>query len=140
MIPHISDELSTLASTCRARGRDPVQGWSVDVWQLTPEVVEALKSVYFRLLVPRTVEEVLARLAADGIDVSEMFVQDTEADPENLARVTRADMLEFAAAASMLAIEGIPIETLVMPNVPKRSRRQSNPGIDIMAVRLNPTG
>lgn len=140
MIAHIAAELQALAGTCEVVPRDPVQGWEIDVWALSEDSLQALSEAYKRLLRPYPLQSILDELTKDGVDVSAVFFSEEGADAANLARVRRADMLELAAAASLLSKEGAPIETLVMPNVPKASTRQSSPGIDILAACLDPSG
>ena len=128
------------AATCHLVPSASIRGWNIDVWELSDESVAALATAYQRLLRPEALGAVLAMLDADGVNTRSIFFSEEGADEDNLARVTRADMLEIAAAASMLAGDGVPIETLVMPNVPKGSTRQSSPGIDVLASNLDPDG
>jgi hypothetical protein len=54
--------------------------------------------------------------------------------------VTRADLCELAAAASLLAADGWRGDRLMMPNIPKASRRRSESGFDAMSTTLLPEG
>jgi hypothetical protein len=84
--------------------------------------------------------DVIALLKADGVDTDQIFYDADKGESDQLARLTRSDMVEIAAAASMLAQEQVAPTNLVMPNVPKGSRGQSVAGIDILAVVLDPNG
>ena len=68
--------------------------------------------------------------------LSNLLLAGEEASPT----ITRADMCELAAAASLLALDGIDVDTLHMPNVPKGERSGSVPGIDAMAAFLDEDG
>jgi len=133
-------ELRALAATCVVDESEDVQGWSVDCWELSDESMKAMRKAYQNLLVPPAIAAALVDLEGDGLNLDEIFSDDSGADQENLNRIIRADMLELAAASSMVAIEKIPLETLVMPNVPKGSLKQSAPGIDILSARLHANG
>lgn len=140
MLPHISPALTSLSQFCEISENEPRNGWTIDVWELTDSSLASLDAVYKALIEPPELAGVIETLAADGVDLGAILFDAPGADPDNLARVTRADLLELAAAASMVAVERVSISTMVMPNVPKGSRKQSSPGIDILAVQLKKEG
>lgn len=113
-----------------------MEGWSIDVWHLSSGALAALKRTYSALAAPEVERLVLRRLASDGINIHEIFLDPEKADPT----VTRADMVELAAAASMVAVEGLQLASILMPNVPKESRRKSESGIDVLAAHFDPSG
>ncbi len=142
-LAHVSGGLNRLASLCVVVSQDPVSGWTLDTWELTFQDLDALVDLYHDLIVPDISSDVLSIIESAGVDLSALFYDEPPADaPEkridNANRVTRADMVELAAAASLIAVEGLSTEMILMPNVPKGSRRQSAPGIDVMGVVLNP--
>lgn len=132
MVSQIDAELSSLAEHCSIEKVDAVEGWDAEVWTLSSEAKEALLSIYKQALVP--IDEVyLEELSEWGVDVAALLFHDGE-ETDQLNRTTRADMTELAAAASLVARESVALPALVIANVPKRSRRQSEPGIDVMGI------
>jgi hypothetical protein len=132
MVSQVDAELSSLAEHCSIEKVDSVQGWDAEVWTLSSEAKEILLSVYKKLLVPFD-EVYLEELSEWGVPVEALLFQGGE-ETDQLNRTTRADMTELAAAASLVARESVALPVLVTANVPKRSRRQSEPGIDVMGI------
>jgi hypothetical protein len=140
LIAHVSSELRAIADACNFQERAQQHGWSVDCWCLTTEDTDLIRSAYRALLTPGVLADALSLLVEDGVDVSHVFVGAGGADEDQLARVTRADMIELAAAATLLAREGVAESTIVMPNVPKRTRAHSAPGIDVLGAIFDTGG
>lgn len=134
----IAHRLGLLAEGCRVvqvtRTGAEDDGWSVDSWALEPSDIDRLLDAYRELLVPSCDDQVQALLHDTGIDLDALL-----ADADGAREmITRADLCELAAAASLLAAGNWPAERLVMPNVPKGSRKKSESGIDILSSTLEP--
>jgi len=127
------DYLNSLSSMCIFVDHAAKNGWDVDEWEVSPAALDAVVTTYRQiLLIGELSEEIQKVLEADGIDLDSLLRDDASA----VEKLTRADLTEIAAAASMIAREGAAVETMLMPNVPKGERSTSCPGIDIMAVCL----
>jgi hypothetical protein len=131
----IEERLGVLAAGCsviQVSRTGGLGGWVIDSWTLRPEDVDRLLEVYRELLIPSYEERVKRLLHGRGIDLDVLLADDDRASE----LVTRADLCELAAAASLLAADGWPVGRLAMPNVPKSSRRRSESGIDVMSTTL----
>lgn len=131
MLTHGVDELLALADRCTCTGQGIVQGWRVDEWILDDDAVDAALAVYEAVLVGDLEAETQAALEAVGVPVRELLL-DAEHDREE---VTRSDLTELVATASLVS-DGWPVGRLLLPNVPKMSRRKSESGIDVVASSL----
>lgn len=137
MVPHGSSQLTELADRCSVRAVDPVNGWEVDVWEMTTADVDLAVEIYNSVLAADLVatDPVVTSLSQQGIDLHRLL-----ADPGRGSElVTRADIAEYAAAASVIATEGFTTGSMQMPNIPKMSRRKSDSGVDIFDVQLSAT-
>lgn len=134
MVAQIRDELALVAGACRNHPAEPIRGWTVDVWEVSSVALAHLAAAYRLLIVPENIEEqVLAALTEEQVSVSQILYGPASS---STAGITRADMVELAVAASLLAVEGAPIERMVLANVPKGPRNRSEPGLDVLSVVL----
>ncbi len=137
MLPAIVATLEELSRHCSTIDASHVNGWAVDTWELSSDAVTSLARLYRDLLrAPMLEAQVGSTLAADGINLDALLLGEEESNEV----VTRADMTELAAAASLIAKEGAPIDRMHLPNVPKGSRRQSAPGIDVVVANVRVAG
>lgn len=118
---------------CELASSPSVNGWSIDIWELSDTAVGALAEAYNALLHPPIAPEVLAQLEADKVPLDQLL---TDGDHANDV-ITRSDMTELAAAAALVASDGAKIELMHLPNVPKGQRNISERGIDVMVAQLN---
>lgn len=134
VIPHGAAELLLLAERCVCSEPENMNGWHVDVWSLDDEAVRLLSDTYRAVLLGDTeTEGAYAQLLSDaGISLDELLIDEENAND----RITRADAVELAGAASLIAADNWPHETLHMPNVPAMSRAKSDSGNDATAVSL----
>jgi hypothetical protein len=132
MIVHGREELLELASQCEVQQLTDVNGWHVDRWDMDDGHVQAAVATYAAVLGGGATDPVLALLSEAGIDL-DAFLIDADDSKED---ITRADLTELAAAASLLAAPGYEIDMMRMPNVPKMSRRKSESGLDVTLVNL----
>lgn len=130
MIAHARDELTALADGCVLVPQDPVQGWLVDSWLMEDDDAERAIAAYNALLLGAVDEATIELLREEGIDLPALLVDEGRDD------ITRSDLTEIVAAATMLVVSGWTLDELHMPNVPKMSRRKSDSGIDVFGVRL----
>lgn len=107
-------------------------GWTVEIWELDDDDVDAAIAVYAAVLGGGATDPVIALLAEQGIDLPTLLIDEAAAKDD----ITRSDLTELIAAATLLAVDGWSASELHMPNVPKMSRRKSDSGIDVFAVRL----
>lgn len=133
VLPHGQAELRALADLCAVDDGEVRGGWHLDRWRLGDEEVSAVAEVYAAVLSADTIDAEISDILLDeGIDLTELLLaQDDRKDD-----TTRADAVELAAAASLLAVNEWPDDTLHMPNVPKMARKKSDSGIDVTAVKL----
>lgn len=136
MPTRIADRLGVLAAGCRVvqvtRAGCSGDGWAVDAWTLGANDIDRLLEAYRELLAPSYDQQVQDLLRDRGIDLGSLLV-DQEGRRE---LITRADLCELAAAASLLGASGWPPGRLHMPNVPKGSRKKSESGIDVISTTL----
>jgi hypothetical protein len=133
MFTHIQDSLSQLAKHCGDGEKVTIKGWSVDLWQLSVSAIDAVVKAYKKLLLIDTLEkDVVQILKDDGIDIDELLL-DREA---SVNQITRSDLTELLAAASLIARENLSGDKMLLANVPKGQRSVSNPGVDILAAKL----
>ena len=110
-----------------------VNGWRVEIWALNNADVDAAVAAYEAVLAGGATDPVVVLLAKEGIDLELLLVDEESAHDH----ITRADIAELIAAASMIALDGWATTELHMPNVPKMSRRKSESGVDIFGIRLS---
>ncbi len=67
-----------------------------------------------------------------GIDLPGLLL----AEEATVPKITRADLTELTAAASMIAADECDAVRMHMPNVPKMSRKKSDSGVDVFDVSL----
>jgi hypothetical protein len=132
MIVHGREELLGLADRCRIQGLDDVNGWHVDRWDMDDGDVEAAAEVYDAVLAGGATDPVVALLAEAGLDLREYLIDEDDEKED----ITRADLTELTAAASLIADPGYDIDMMRMPNMPKMSRRKSESGLDVTVVNL----
>ena len=132
MISHGRDEILALASRADIATLADVSGWHVDVWHLDNADVDASIDLYTAVLEGGATDPVVALLADSGLDLEALLLDDEKSREE----ITRSDMTELIAAASLVAEPGCDIDKMQMPNVPKMSRRKSDSGIDILVVDI----
>lgn len=133
MLPHGASELIALSQRCSATAVGDVNGWSVEIWQLDDDDVDASIAVYEAVLAGGATDPVVALLAEQGIDLEVLLVDDGASKDD----ITRADVTELIAAASVVAMDGWSTDEVHLPNVPKMSRRKSESGVDIFGIRLD---
>lgn len=135
MLPHGSAELAVLAGQCVVTSLNTINGWDVDVWDMAPADVDGAVNTYNAVHAAGTTPQdpVIAKLAGKGINVMNLL-----AGPgQGLDLVTRSDVAEYAAAASVIATDGFTDQTMQMPNIPKMARRKSDSGVDILDIKLD---
>jgi hypothetical protein len=133
MSSDLAGALAPIVPHCNLAREPEINGWSIDVWDLTPSAVDALVESYLALIIPESTQDVASILERDGVDLEALLRDEDEARDT----VTRSDMTELAAAASILVRDGSPIEGMWLPNVPKGERSSSHPGIDVMVAHVN---
>ncbi|MBT2879067.1 hypothetical protein OHB37_19450 [Streptomyces albidoflavus] len=133
MLTHGRESLLKLADRCVALSLSPVMGWSCDKWILDNDDVDIAVEIYQDLLSGDSTEQAVDALASAGVDLDSLL----QAPGEGNERITRSDITELIAAASVISLDGWLAEELCMPNVPKMARKKSDSGIDILAVRLD---
>ncbi|MET8893547.1 hypothetical protein [Streptomyces albogriseolus] len=135
MLTHGRDSLLKLAGKCVAVSLDPIMGWTCDSWLLDDDDVDIAVETYRELLSGGATDEVAEVLAQAGIDLEALL----QAQDEGNDRITRSDITELIAAASVIGADGWLADELHMPNVPKMARKKSDSGIDVLGVRLRHT-
>lgn len=136
MLPHGTAELAVLAGQCAVTSLSPINGWDVDLWNMTTEDVDRAVDVYNAVHAAGITAQdpVVTKLVGKGIDVLHLLA----APAQGLDLVTRSDVAEYAAAASVIATDGFTDYTMQMPNIPKMSRRKSDSGVDVFDIKLDP--
>ncbi len=132
MLPHGKAELLALADRVVASEVGLVSGWVVDVWKLDDDDVTAGAAFYGAVLAGGATDAVADLLASAGLDLAVLLI-----DGEGRQEITRSDFTELLGAATLVALDGWDADGLHMPNVPKMSRRKSDSGIDVFAIRLS---
>lgn len=135
MLFHAREELLALAEGCVLVEHESRQGWDVTVWRMDAGDVARAVAAYRALLDGGVGATAAALLLEDGIDLEELMV----GGPTN-EQITRADVMELVAAASMIAGDDCHVDRMHMPNVPKMARGKSDSGIDVIDVRMDPAG
>lgn len=130
MITHGRTELLTLAAQLTVQTDDPVAGWIVETWDANENVRSLAIACYEALLLGGS-SGAAQLLESFGVDVGALLI----APAPSAAKITRADVIELLAAA-MLIRDGFSPDELFMPNVPKMSRKKSDSGLDVTAIRL----
>jgi hypothetical protein len=132
MLVHGRDAILALADRCRIQAFDGLNGWHVDLWEMDEADVDAAIDVYRAVLAGGATDAVVALLNESGLDLNRYLINE-DGDKED---ITRADLTELTAAASLVAAPGYDVDRMQMPNVPKMSRRKSESGLDITVVNL----
>ena|ERR1700731_3884017 len=133
MLIHGRDELKALAESCSISNDVSVQGWRTDVWEMTDSEVDAAVSTYEAILTGGVSSTILDLLIEQGFDLRDLLVDSDHSNDQ----VTRADVCELTAAASLVANPTMSTDNMFMPNVPKMSRRKSESGFDIVELVLD---
>jgi hypothetical protein len=131
MLAHGKSEVEALAIQCSITVRDDANGWRVDVWNMSEVDVDGAVAIYEAVLEGGASDPIIRLLAEGGMDLNALLA-DTGKD-----EITRSDLTELAAAASLVAVPGCDVDLMYMPNVPKMSRRKSDSGIDIFVAVVN---
>lgn len=135
MLPHGHAELVLLASHCEAAPSFSASGWIIDAWTMSEPAVDAAVEVYRAILLGDRSTEARNLLAEQGIDLDALLMGDSSKDD-----ITRSDVTELIAAASVAARNSWDPQLFHMPNVPKMARKKSDSGIDVMGVKLDANG
>lgn len=137
MLVHGRDKLHALADRCGVEELEDTNGWIVHLWRMDEDDVDAAVSIYAAVLAGgvEVGDPVLALLETAGLDLPALL-EDGDATKDD---ITRSDLTEFVAAASMLALDEADADRMHMPNVPKMSRRKSDSGVDVFDVALDLT-
>jgi hypothetical protein len=132
MIVHGREEILALAQRTTIVGLADANGWHVDAWRMNDADVDASIRVYAAVLSGGATDPVVALLADSGLDLEALLLDEDQSKEE----ITRSDLTEMIAAASLVAVPGCAIDKMLMPNVPKMSRRKSDSGIDIFVADI----
>lgn len=132
MLTHGREELEALASVSDVNDLGKSNGWLIDLWEMTGEGVDGAIKSYRALLLGGATDPVVQLLQREGIDLPRLLL----AEEATASKITRADLTELTAAASMIAADGCDTARMHMPNVPKMSRKKSDSGVDIFDVSL----
>jgi hypothetical protein len=133
MLSHGRSEVVALANRCRVAQLDDVNGWQVDLWRMHANDVDVAIAIYAAVLKGEATDPIGALLEEEGIDLTALLADEGRGKDD----VTRSDLTELTAAASLVAVPGCDVDLMHMPNVPKMSRRKSDSGIDIMVAALD---
>jgi len=134
-LPHAETELIGLSDGCSCTNHRQIRSWDVDDWLLDDDDVDRAVAAYTALLRGDTDPDAGEILIQAGVVLDDLLIS----RPKAVSQVTRADVVELIAAASLLAEDGWPLDTMHMPNVPKMARGKSDSGIDVIAARLDDT-
>ena len=132
MIPHAKAEVQALASNSAVVAGRKRAGWNTQSWDFTAADVDRMVAAYKALLLP-VIDPDLDDLLAD-LNIAALA---PPVRSEMHEQVARADAIELAAAASVIASDGLLADELFMPNVPKQSDAASERGIDVIGIHLN---
>jgi hypothetical protein len=133
VLAHGRTEVLALADRCNAEELDDVNGWSVDLWRMDDDDVASAVAVYEAVLLGGATDAVVTLLDDAGLDLSALLLDEDRSKDD----ITRSDLTELTAAATLIALDACDVDLLQMPNVPKMSRRKSDSGIDIFEVVLD---
>lgn len=128
MLAHGKSEVEALAARCNVTEGDDANGWRVDMWNMNDLDVDGAVGIYEAVLEGGASDSIVELLAEGGIDLNALLVGTGKDD------ITRSDVTELTAAASLVAVPGCNVDLMYMPNVPKMSRRKSDSGIDIFVA------
>src|SRR5207248_1862925 len=132
MIVHGREEILALAQRANIAGLADANGWHIDAWRMNDADVDASIRVYAGVLSGGATDPVVALLADSELDLEALLLDEDQSKEE----ITRSDLTEMIAAASLVAAPGCAIDKMLMPNVPKMSRRKSDSGIDIFVADI----
>lgn len=132
MIIHGRDEILTLAKRAKIGKLADANGWHVDAWRMNDADVDASIRIYAAVLGGGATDPVIALLADSEVDLEALLLDEEQSKEE----ITRSDLTEMMAGASLVAVPGCAIDKMLMPNVPKMSRRKSDSGIDIFVADI----
>lgn len=135
MLAHGRQEILALSDHSDVARLPEVRGWHVDIWHMDAAAVDIAVGAYNAVIAGGATDPVIALLAEAELDLTKLLI-DEDNDKEN---ITRSDLTELAAAASLVAAPGCSIDEMHMPNVPKMSRKKSDSGIDVAVVTLDTT-
>lgn len=124
-----------LADCCKPARSDPSNGWTIDAWGLSEDAVGHLVKAYRESFSPTLESRINERLNKAGIDLNKLLFDSTTITKPQHEKVVRADLTEFAAAASLIAVEGIQADYTCLANLSKGSRKKSDSGIDVVAIK-----
>jgi hypothetical protein len=131
MLAHGKSEVEALAARCTVTECDDVNGWRVDVWNMDDLDVDGAVAIYEAVLEGGASDSIIELLAEGGMDLNALLADTGKGE------ITRSDITELTAAASLAAAPGYDVDLMYMPNVPKMSRRKSDSGIDIFVAVVN---
>jgi hypothetical protein len=131
VITHGRQELVALADGSVVEDQGVVQGWKSSIWRLTADDCQRAVAAYEAILLGGTDEAIIDLLIESGLDLEALLFDEGKDD------ITRADVTEIVAAASMIARDECDVDRMHMPNVPKMSRRKSDSGLDVVDVVLD---
>lgn len=149
-LPPLIDSLSDLVNLCKITQEDAVGAWSVDSWTLKDVEVAALCRVFKASYAVDSVRpKVEEELKESGVDLTTLLIDDRwkgvtpNSTKERKAksqfdRVTRADLIEWAAAALVMSKSGVPLRHMLLPNAVKGSRTFSKQGLDLLTFAIDP--
>lgn len=133
MLVHGRQEILALSERCDISPQAEVRGWHVDIWHLDEADVNASVGAYNAVLAGGVTDPVLALLSKAEVDLNKLLIDENH----DKADITRSDLTEFAAAASLIVSPGCNIDEMHMPNIPKMSRKKSDSGLDVAVVTLD---
>jgi hypothetical protein len=133
VITHGKAELVALADGSTVEDQGVVRGWQWSIWRMTDDDCQRAVATYEAILLGGTNESVTDLLAESGVDLDAFLLDEGKDD------ITRSDVTEIIAAASMLARDACHVDRMHMPNVPKMSRRKSDSGVDVIDIVLDST-
>src|SRR5579872_6125262 len=102
MLVHGRGAVLALASGCLIQRLSDVNGWHVDMWEMDEADVDAAVDAYNELLAGGATPAVLALLNETGLDLNRYLIDEDESKED----ITRADLSELTAAASLVAAPG----------------------------------
>lgn len=135
MIAHGLAEIQQLAAAGEIADEEPVAGWAIARWDLGQAERALAVSAYRAVVAADSAEwdEVADALAANGVDVAELFFETTATDAA-VAKTVRGDVGELVAGALTLRLDANQPDDLFLQNIPKGSLAKSESGLDIALV------